>query len=92
MKKLLLLLPILSLCLTSCNEQIIGFGSLSFHYVHVQMYNQENPTHFKITSWREDNGGIELKTENYGTILVGDGTYLAYDVEECPICGQVEYK
>ena len=93
MKKLLFVfLSIMALVLTGCNEQVVGWGSLSFHYVHIQMLGQPNPIHLKITSWRNDDGGIELKTENYGTILVGDGTYIAYDVEECPICGHVEYK
>lgn len=93
MKKLCaLLLSIACLALTGCNEQVIGWGSLSFHYVHIQMMGQEQPVHLEIESWRGDEGGIELKTKNFGTILVGDGTYMAYDVEECPICGNVTYK
>ena len=89
MKKLLLLIA--SLSLTGCNYNV-GFGSYSFHYVHIQMYNTEQPTHLKIKSWKDDDGGIEIKTENYGTILLGDGTYMMYDNDECPICGHVSCK
>ena len=92
MKKLLLtLLTITTLILTSCNADI-GWGSYSFHYVHIQMYNMNEPIHLKVDKWKSDNGGIELATVDHGTILLGDGTYMMYDVEECPICGKVIYK
>lgn len=93
MKKLLFtLLATTSLLLTGCNEQVVGWGSLKFTKVHIQMLGQPEPVHLLVSSWRNDDGGIELKTKNYGTILVGDGTYIAYDVEECPICGTVTYR
>ena len=85
------MLVIASLSLTGCNANV-GFGSYSFHYVHVQMYGSNSPTHLKVKSWRGDEGGIELKTEEHGTILLGDGTYMMYDTEDCPICGHVSYK
>jgi len=92
MKKLFLsLLAIASLTLTGCNADL-GFGSYSFHFVHVQMYSMSEPVHFRIDTWKSDDGGIELKLVNHGTILLGDGTYMMYDVENCPICGHVEYK
>ena len=92
MKKLLLgLLVTGSLALTGCNADL-GFGSYSFHYVHVQMYSMSEPVHFKVNTWKSDAGGIELNLVNYGSILLGDGTYMMYDVENCPICGHVEYK
>lgn len=56
------------------------------------MYNMNESVHFKVNSWRDDEGGIELRTEKHGTILLGDGTYMMYDTQECPICGYVEYK
>lgn len=91
MKKILMIGVLISaLTLTSCNMNV-GWGSYSFHKVHVQMYGNE-PTHFKVKSWKSDTGGIELKLENYGTILLGDGTYMLYDTEDCPICGEVQYK
>jgi len=91
-KTIALLMAVAALSLSGCNEQVVGWGSLSFHHVHIQMLGQSEPVHLLVTSWRNDEGGIELKTKNFGTILVGDGTYLAYDVEECPICGTVSYK
>ena len=92
MKKILLvLLAVTSMSLTGCNKQI-GWGSYSFHKVHVQMYGMSEAVHFEITSWQDDDGGIELKTASHGTILLGDGTYMMYDEDDCPICGHVEYK
>ena len=92
MKKLLLAFTcIASLGLSACNRQI-GWGSYSFHHVHVQMHGMSEAIHLEIVSWKDDEGGIELKTKNYGTILLGDGTYMMYDVDDCPICGVVSYK
>lgn len=93
MKKLKLLLATLmsATCLTACGNHHFGLGSFEFHYVHVQMYGME-PTHLKVKEWQSDNGGIELHTESHGTILLGDGTYMMYDTEKCPLCGEVSYK
>lgn len=85
MKKILTALALVTLGLTACNNNI-GFGSYSFHCVHIQMYGQDEPTHLYVHSWKDDDGGIELKT-NYGTIILGDGTYMLYDNDVCPICG-----
>ena len=93
MKKLFgILLAVMPLCLTACGNHDITFGSFSFHYVHVQMYNMNEPVHFEVNKWQGDDGGIELRTEKHGTILLGDGTYMMYDTQDCPICGHVEYK
>ena len=48
--------------------------------------------HLKVNSWKNDDGGIELETESFGSILLGDGTYMMYDSRECPICGKVDVK
>lgn len=93
MKKLLLALLIVgSLALTGCGNADLSMGSYSFHYVHVQMYNQDHPEHFKVTKWKSDEGGIELAVEGYGRVLLGDGTYMMYDSVACPLCGEVTYK
>lgn len=78
-----------SATLTGCNEDL-SFGKYSFHEVHVQMYGGQ-PVHLKVSKWKNDDGGIELKTEKHGTICLGDGTYMLYDQETCPLCGEVEY-
>ena len=83
-----------SLSLSGCNHDL-GVGSYSFRYVHVQMYGMEDPVHLNVKSWKGDQGGIELKVTFGGketSVLLGDGTYMMYDTEECPICGSVRYR
>lgn len=96
MKKLFVtLLATVTLCLTSCGNHDLGLGSYNFHYVHVQMYGMLEPIHLHVKSWKGDDGGIELKVtfNNQETsILLGDGTYMMYDTETCPICGSVRYR
>lgn len=93
MKKIKLITLVITtlVALTSCGNYDIGFGSYKFTKAHVQMYGGE-PVHLKIEKWLLDEGGIELKTKNFGNILLGDGTYMMYDSEDCPICGSVEYR
>lgn len=97
MKKLFtILLATLSLCLAGCGNHDIGLGSYSFSYVHVQMYGMSEPVHLQVKSWKGDEGGIELKVKfdnsQETSILLGDGTYMMYDTETCPVCGKVKYK
>ena len=96
MKKLFTaLLATLSLCLAGCGNHEFGLGSYNFHYVHVQMYGMTDPIHLHVKSWKGDEGGIELKVtfdRQETSILLGDGTYMMYDTETCPVCGRVEYK
>lgn len=89
-KRLLTLLTLLALSLCGCNAGLIG--RLSFHHIHVQMYGMSEPIHYAINKWVSDEGNIEVRTINYGTMLVGDGFYVLYENDICPICGQVEYK
>lgn len=91
-KKLGLLLTLIAtLGLTGCNKDL-SLGSYTFRYVHIQMYSMDKPVHLLVDSWKNDGGGIELHTHNYGTILLGDGTYMMYDQVNCPICGNVEVR
>ena len=96
MKKLFtVLLATAALCLTGCGNQELGWGNYNFCYVHVQMHEMTKPVHLHVKSWKNDDGGIELKVtvdEKEAYILLGDGTYMMYNTSECPICGQVEYK
>lgn len=75
--------------LSSCINYDIGLGSYSFKHVHIQMYGMDKPVHLEITSWRDDTGGIELKIKDHGTIILGDGTYMLYTSDTCPICEQL---
>ena len=88
MKKIIILLSVLSLLLLNSCNMMIGFGKFSYHHVHVQMYGMTEAVHLDVTSWKDDDGGIELKLVDGHNILLGDGTYMMYDTDECPICGK----
>lgn len=90
MKNIKLLGVLLVSCLatlgtTSCNATV-GYGSFTFTKAHIQMPGMSVPTHLDVVSWKDDEGGVELKTKNFGTIIIGDGTYCLYDGDKCPIC------
>jgi hypothetical protein len=94
MKKLLTaLLMVLPICLllTGCGNADLTLGSFEFHQIHIQMYGGE-PVHLEVEKWKDDDGGIEVLTKNHGALIIGDGTYILYNQEECPLCGHVEYK
>lgn len=82
--KIALLLGLVPL-LTSCGNLNIGLGNYTFNAVHISTYikNVDIP----IKSWKDDDTGIEVKTEDYGSIFLSEGTYiLISDMGKCPIC------
>ena len=95
MKKLLLaLLAIGSLALAGCDDvkgrgnHNIGWGCYIYNYIHVQMPGSNYCFHDKIESWANDDGGIEIKGEHHGYLILGDGTYIMWNKgTTCPICG-----
>ena len=94
MKKLLLgLLAIASLSITGCGNQNYSHGNLSFNYVHVQFPGQE-AHHYYVEKWKNDDGGIEIyikdpespDKDKHNTLILGDGTYMLYSHNHCPLC------
>ena len=97
MRKLFALftLVLASISLAGCGNHDVGYGSFSFHQAHVQMYGMTEPVHLHVKSWKDDEGGVELRVtfnNKETSILLGDGTYMLYDNEVCPLCGNVKYQ
>lgn len=85
MRKEPLLLSIVALAaagLCSCNQNI-GLGNYSFTKVHIT--TSEHDKCVEISSWHNDDVGIEVKTKDYGSLYLSEGTYILIE-RECPIC------
>lgn len=86
MKKILVLLLIITLLLTSCGNMNSGFDSYSYYGVHLVHSNVDiKITDIKITGWYET--GIEVVLENGDHLFLAEGTYiLLEDSDRCPVC------
>lgn len=82
----IMLLAALALPLMGCNMDV-GFGSYSFHAVHIYGFDQKG-CDVEIKSWRDVDGpGIEVDTEKYGPMFLSEGTYiLLRDISNCLVC------
>ena len=80
----ILILAFFVMTLSSCNMGI-GLGKFTFNGVHLTTYKGESAC-LKVEKWYDDEEGIEIKTENYGTIFASEGTYILFE-DTCPICG-----
>ena len=85
MKRIAILLTfvILALTLCACGNQSVGFGNYTFRKVHI------DTPHFSgcytIEKWHDNERGIEVKTEEVGSIFLSEGTYILVE-DKCPIC------
>ena len=68
--------------LCSCNQNI-GLGNYSFTKVHIT--TSERDRCVEISSWHNNDVGIEVKTKDYGSLYLSEGTYILIE-SKCPIC------
>lgn len=81
MKKIALFISTLLLIgLTGCGNQSLGFGNYNFNKVHCV---QEHKC-IEITTWYDNDSGIEVDTEN-GAFFFSEGTYILIE-NDCPYC------
>ena len=86
MKKILavaLLVAMAIITLTGCGNQG-GFGSYTFNRVHIFTHDGHDRC-LKVERWYESNTGIEVLTEEYGSLFLSEGTYMLCR-DKCPIC------
>lgn len=87
MKKIIVLLIALALLLTmaGCGNRGIGYGNYSFKKVHVDTHGFSGC--LTVKSWRNDEVGIEVDTEEAGAIFLSEGTYILLEGNKaCPFC------
>ena len=82
---LILLVLALTVVLCGCNENW-GLGNYSWKHVH---FSDTISGHCAtITSWHDNETGIELHTKDYGSMFLSEGSYILFEsAEDCPYCG-----
>ena len=85
MKKILIVFLTVAICLafTSCGNMSMGPGNYTFKKVHVDTYH--NTGCFTIKNWHDSTSGIEVDTEEVGSLFLSEGTYIMVE-DECPFC------
>ena len=67
-----------------CNMSM-GMGSFTFKKVHVDTYHYSGC--LTIEKWYDSGSGIEVKTEEVGSIFLSEGTYILLNGDKaCPLC------
>lgn len=89
MKKIIAIMSAVMLCatLTGCGNMGLGLGNFTFEHLHfTDKLNAECAT---ITKWYDNENGIEVKTEEFGSMYLSEGSYILIgDENDCPFCGE----
>lgn len=87
MKKLfaiILVIVLMVAMLAGCNKSY-GLGNYSYKKVHVDTHNYSGC--LTVERWYESSTGIEVLTEEVGSIFLSEGTYILIDGDYgCPFC------
>lgn len=68
----------------ACGNHSIGFGKYTFTKVHI-FVNDGPDMCLTVVKWYEDEVGIEVRTKEFGTLWLSEGTYMLCE-HDCPIC------
>lgn len=87
MKKLIVFVLVLItvLALSACGNENWGIGNYSWNHVHfsdaVEGYCAT------ISSWHDNDTGIEIHTNEWGSMFLSEGSYVLFeDGAKCPFC------
>ena len=82
---LLAVLLVLTVGLTGCGNENWGFGN--YNYTHVHIGDGFEGHCATVSSWHDNDLGIELHTHEFGSIYCSEGTYFLFeDGKDCPFC------
>lgn len=87
MKKLIciLLVILMLMCLTACGNENWGFGN--YNWTHVHFSDAVEGHCATITSWHDNETGIELHTTECGSLFLSEGSYMLFEsASQCPYC------
>lgn len=86
MKKIILLL-LTALALVSCNDEI----GRKYTKVHIEM-DGGVPVHCQVLDYgsfsHHYNPTYEIKTQEYGWVVVSSENFMMYKTDKCPICNR----
>lgn len=76
--------------LVGCGNSSIGFGNFTFEKVHVDTYHYSGC--FTVKTWYDTSNGIEVLTEEAGSMFLSEGTYVLIEGDkECPFCTEKDW-
>lgn len=90
MKKVITIILAVILCLVvmsvtaGCGNMSWDAGNFTFTKVHI-FTRDGNDRCLTVETWHDGDTGIEVKTEEYGSLFLSEGTYMLCE-DECPIC------
>ena len=85
MKKAIICIMLLTLIATmcGCGNMSLGLGNFEYEKVHIDTHNYSGC--LEVEKWYENGTGIEVKTEEVGSLFLSEGTYFLI-ADECPFC------
>ena len=84
---LILAVLVVAVCFTGCGNMSMGLGN--FSYDHVHFFNHQGSHCATIEKWYDNSTGIEVKTEEYGSVFLAEGCYMLFENNDsCPWCSK----
>lgn len=81
------LAAVLLMCLTACGNMSLGFGNYEYNKVHIDTHHYSGC--FTVVKWWDNSNGIEVLTEDAGSMYLAEGTYIMLGGNTgCPFCEQ----
>lgn len=68
---------------TGCGNMSMGIGNYSYEHIH--FFDRQDGYCATIEKWYDCSTGIEVKTKEYGSIFLAEGTYMLFE-NTCPYC------
>lgn len=88
MKKIvaLMLVLVIAIGLCACGNENWGPGNYAWKHVH---FNDTIEGHCAtISSWHDNSIGIEIHTDEYGSMFLSEGSYILFEGKsDYPFCG-----
>lgn len=88
MRKLIILviaLICLVCVLTGCGNMSMGVGNYTFKHIHIS--DAIDGYCATVEKWYDNENGIEVKTSEYGSVYLAEGTYMLFgEATHCPYC------
>lgn len=81
-----IVIAIMACTLTSCgNMDVVGIGNFNFEHIHFTDMTEGHCA--TVLSWIDNDNGIEVKTQEYGSVFLSEGSYILFESgERCPYC------